>query len=48
MEYVPGGTLAQRIKREGPLDPGEAAGVASRVADALAVAHARGIVPTAT
>src|SRR5215207_1258242 len=44
MEYVPGGTLAQRIKREGPLDPGEAAGVASRVADALAVAHARGIV----
>jgi serine/threonine-protein kinase len=44
MEYVPGGTLAQRIKREGPLDPREAAGVASRVADALAVAHARGIV----
>src|SRR5215212_6206770 len=44
MEYVPGGTLAQRIKGEGPLDPGEAAGVASRVADALAVAHARGIV----
>jgi eukaryotic-like serine/threonine-protein kinase len=44
MEYVPGGTLAQRIKQEGPLDPGEAAGVASRVADALAAAHARGIV----
>ncbi|MDQ3792121.1 MAG: protein kinase, partial [Actinomycetota bacterium] len=44
MEYVPGGTLAQRIKQEGPLDPDEAAGVASRVADALAVAHARGIV----
>jgi serine/threonine protein kinase len=44
MEYVPGGTLAQRIKREGPLDPREAAGVASRVADALAVAHGRGII----
>ena len=44
MEYVPGGTLKERIKREGPLDPGEAAGIASRVAEALAVAHARGIV----
>jgi len=44
MECVPGGTLAQRIKREGPLDPREAAGVASRVADALAVAHGRGII----
>ncbi|MDQ3792425.1 MAG: protein kinase, partial [Actinomycetota bacterium] len=44
MEYVPGGTLAERIKREGPLDPREAAGIAARVAEALAVAHARGIV----
>jgi eukaryotic-like serine/threonine-protein kinase len=44
MEYVPGGTLAQRIKAAGPLDPGEAVGVASRVAEALAVAHARGII----
>ncbi|HEU4847999.1 MAG TPA: protein kinase, partial [Rubrobacteraceae bacterium] len=44
MEYVPGGTLAQRIKREGPLDPREAAGLASRVADALAVAHGHGII----
>src|SRR5215213_10003563 len=44
MEYVPGGTLAQRIKLEGPLDPRVAAGVASRVADALAVAHGRGII----
>ena len=44
MEYVPGGTLAQRIKREGPLDPREAAGLASRVAEALAVAHGRGII----
>jgi serine/threonine-protein kinase len=44
MEYVPGGTLAQRIKRGGPVDPREAAGLASRVADALAVAHGRGII----
>jgi serine/threonine protein kinase len=44
MEYVPGGTLAQRIKREGPMDPAEAAAVASRVAEALAVAHERGII----
>jgi eukaryotic-like serine/threonine-protein kinase len=42
MEYVPGGTLKERIKGEGPLNPGEAAGVASRVAEALAVAHERG------
>ena len=44
MEYVPGGTLKERIKREGPLDPGEAAGIASRVAEALAVAHGRSII----
>jgi tRNA A-37 threonylcarbamoyl transferase component Bud32 len=44
MECVPGGTLAERIKREGPLDPREAAGVASRVAEALSVAHGRGII----
>src|ERR671911_692451 len=44
MEYVPGVTLAERLKREGPLQPGEAAGVAARVAEALAVAHARGII----
>src|SRR3712207_4273299 len=44
MEYVPGGTLAERIKREGPLDPREAAGIAARVAEPLAVAHARGFV----
>src|SRR5215216_3671449 len=44
MEYVPGGTLKERIVREGPLDPREAAGIASRVAEALDVAHGRGIV----
>jgi eukaryotic-like serine/threonine-protein kinase len=44
MEYVPGGTLKERIKGEGNLAPREAAEIASRVADALAVAHNRGIV----
>src|ERR687885_396651 len=44
MEYVPGGTLKERLVREGPLDPREAAGTASRVAEALETAHARGIV----
>ena len=44
MEYVPGGTLKERIKESGPLDPGEAAGIAARVAEALEVAHERGVV----
>ncbi len=44
MEYVPGGTLKDRIDREGTLDPGEAARFASQVAEALQAAHERGIV----
>ena len=44
MEYVPGGTLKERIVREGHLDHREAAGIAARVAEALESAHARGIV----
>jgi eukaryotic-like serine/threonine-protein kinase len=44
MEYVPGGTLKERIAQRGALEPSEAAGIASRVADALAEAHRRGIV----
>ena len=44
MEYVPGGTLKERMKAEGSLAPREAAEIASQVADALAVAHDRGIV----
>jgi tRNA A-37 threonylcarbamoyl transferase component Bud32 len=44
MEYVPGGTLKERIVRGGPLDPSEAAAIGSRVADALAEAHRGGIV----
>ena len=44
MEYVPGGTLGDRIGRAGPLDPAEAARLASQVAEALQAAHERGIV----
>ena len=44
MEYMPGGTLKERIAREGALDPAEAAGLASQVAEALRAAHERGIV----
>jgi len=43
MELVEGRTLAARLE-EGPLDPGEAAEVGRRVLDALAHAHAAGIV----
>ena len=44
MEYVPGGTLKERILREGPLGAAEAAGLAAQVAEALGAAHDRGMV----
>jgi eukaryotic-like serine/threonine-protein kinase len=44
MEYVTGGTLKERVKAEGSLALREATEIASRVADALAVAHDHGIV----
>jgi len=44
MEYVRGGTLKERMEAKGSLDPREAADLASQVAEALAVAHDRGIV----
>jgi eukaryotic-like serine/threonine-protein kinase len=44
MEYVPGGTLKDLIDRAGPLDPAEAARLASQVAEALQAAHERSIV----
>src|ERR671912_545845 len=44
MEYVPGGTLKDRIIQGGPLDPREAARIGSRVAEALSVAHDRSII----
>jgi hypothetical protein len=44
MEHVAGGTLKDRIDRTGPLDPGEAARLASQIAEALGAAHERGMV----
>src|SRR5215210_3416638 len=44
MEYVPGGTLKERILRDGPLGVAEAAGLGAQVAEALEAAHARGMV----
>jgi TolB-like protein/predicted Ser/Thr protein kinase len=43
MEYVAGESLKARLQR-GPVEPGEAAGLALQVADALEEAHARGVV----
>jgi serine/threonine-protein kinase len=44
MEYVPGGTLKERILREGSLEAAVAAGLAAQVAEALGAAHDRGMV----
>ena len=44
MEYVPGGTLRDRVAREGPLDPDEAVRLGAEVAEALGAAHGRGVV----
>jgi serine/threonine-protein kinase len=44
MEYVPGGNLKDRIDRTGPVDPLEATRFASQIAEALRVAHERGMV----
>ena len=44
MEYVPGGTLKERIVRDGALSPGISAGVAEQIADALSAAHDQGVV----
>jgi serine/threonine protein kinase len=44
MELVRGETLVDRLTREGPLPPQEAARIATQVAEALEEAHAAGIV----
>lgn len=43
-EYVPGEDLATRLRREGRLSPAEACAIAQQVAEALSVAHARGVI----
>ncbi len=44
MEYVPGGTLKERISDRGPLEASEAAALGAQVAEALGAAHDRGMV----
>jgi serine/threonine-protein kinase len=44
MELISGRSLEAILRDEGPLDPDRAAGIAARVADALAAAHSAGIV----
>src|SRR5262249_2433278 len=44
MSFVEGGSLAQRVREEGPLPPREAAGLVQRIAEAVAYAHAHGII----
>ena len=44
MEYVPGGTLKEKIVAEGPLGTPEAAALGAEVAAALGAAHERGMV----
>src|SRR5439155_12332757 len=44
MELIDGETLAERLRREGRLEPEEAARIATEVAEALEAAHRAGIV----
>lgn len=44
MEFAPGGTLKERILEDGPLAPSTAAKIASQIAQALVVAHGRGVI----
>ncbi len=44
MEYMPGGTLKDRIEKEGPLPPAVATTLGLQIARALEAAHRRGII----
>jgi WD40 repeat protein/predicted Ser/Thr protein kinase len=44
MEYLPGGNLADRVKRSGPLPAREGTALIAKLASAVAHAHTRGIV----
>jgi len=43
MDLYEGGSMKERLKREGPLSPAETAVVGAKIADALAAAHALGV-----
>jgi serine/threonine protein kinase len=43
MELCPGGSLGDRLRRQGPLGVQEALGMGTGIADALAAAHAAGV-----
>ncbi|MER7131493.1 serine/threonine-protein kinase [Streptosporangium saharense] len=43
LELCPGGSLLDRLRSEGPLTPAEVADIGIRIADALAAAHAAGV-----
>src|ERR1700674_515755 len=45
MELVPGDTLQQRVKRDGPIPVEEALAIARQIAEALEDAHEKGIIP---
>jgi len=44
MELVPGDTLQQRVKRDGPVSVEEALAIAKQIAEALEAAHEKGII----
>lgn len=44
MEFLPGGSLADRVRKGGPLPPAEAVSVVAQLAAAVAHAHAKGVV----
>jgi eukaryotic-like serine/threonine-protein kinase len=44
MEFLPGGSLAELLRREAPLAPERALGIALQIADALTASHRAGIV----
>jgi len=43
LELCPGGSLADRLRRDGPLPAAEVRDIGVRIADALAAAHAQGV-----
>ncbi|WP_214410387.1 serine/threonine-protein kinase [Sphaerisporangium fuscum] len=43
LELCPNGSLSDRLRREGPLPPAEVRDIGVRIADALAAAHAAGV-----